>query len=176
MKNFFKILAILMMVMMMIIPTVALADAGVVATPDAGATIPEPLIEYALQIVATLFITMIGVLGTWLTMQLGKSTKLKNVNAAQKELIKVAKITVGELQQSVVNDLKAARDDGKLLPGEIKALQNSLIEKSLSKLSGPAYALLSAAAVDIEGMILGVGDAWIDKLKNGGADPTASDA
>ena len=175
MKNFFKILAILMMVMMLIIPAIALADSG-----GAGAVVvsggEDLLIEYALQIVATLFITLIGALGTWLTLQLGKSTKLKNVNAAQNELIKQAKITVGELQQSVVTDLKAARDDGKLTTDEKNTLKTRLIEKTLAKLSGPAYALLAAAAVDIDGMILGVGDAWLDKLKSGGADPTANDA
>ena len=44
----------------------------------------EQLMDYCMQITATLLITLIGVLGTYLTMQLSKSTNLKNINDAQK--------------------------------------------------------------------------------------------
>lgn len=126
----------------------------------------ELLMEYGLQVAATLLITLIGVLGTYLTLQLGKQTNLKNINDAQKELIRVAKITVEELQQTLVGSLKEANEDGKLTQQEIARLREALLGKSMEKLSAPAYALLSAAAVDIEGLILGVGESWIERIKN----------
>ena len=125
----------------------------------------ELFTNYAMQVVATLFITLIGVLGTYLTLQLGKNTNLKNINDAQKELIRAAKITVGELQQTLVADLKAANEDGKLTQQEIAQLRAKLLDKTVEKLSAPAYALLSAASVDIQSLILGVGESWIERIK-----------
>ena len=125
----------------------------------------ELLVNYGLQVATTLLITLIGVLGTYLTMQLGKNANLNNINAAQKELIRAAKITVGELQQTMVSDLKAANEDGKLTSQEIAQLRAKLLDKTVEKLSAPAYALLSAASVDVEGLILGVGESWIERIK-----------
>lgn len=125
----------------------------------------ELLLDYGMQVAATLLITLIGVLGTYLTMQLSKSTNLKNINDAQKELIRVAKITVGELQQTLVSDLKAANEDGKLTQQEIAALRAKLLDKTVEKLSAPAYSLLAGVSVDIEGLILGVGESWIERMK-----------
>ena len=125
----------------------------------------ELAMNYGIQVAATLLITLIGVLGTYLTLQLGKSAKLKNINDAQKELIRAAKITVGELQQTLVSDLKAANEDGKLTQQEIAGLREKLLDKTVEKLSAPAYAMLSAASVDIEGLILGVGESWIERIR-----------
>ena len=123
------------------------------------------LLNYGLQVAATLLITLIGVLGTYLTLQLGKNANLKNINDAQKELIRAAKITVGELQQTLVADLKAANQDGKLTQQEIAQLRQKLLDKTVEKLSTPASALLSAASVDVDALILGVGESWIEKMK-----------
>ena len=128
----------------------------------------ELLMNYGLQVAATLLITLIGVLGTYLTMQLGKNANLKNINDAQKELIRAAKITVGELQQTMVSQLKAANSDGKLTPQEIATLRAKLLDKTVEKLSAPAYGLLAAASVDVEGLILGVGESWIERIKQQG--------
>ena len=125
----------------------------------------ELLFNYGLQVAATLLITLIGVLGTYLTMQIGKNANLKNINDAQKELIRAAKITVGELQQTMVSQLKDANSDDKLTPQEIASLRAKLLDKTVEKLSAPAYALLSAASVDVEGLILGVGESWIERIK-----------
>ena len=125
----------------------------------------ELLLNYGMQVAATLLITLIGVLGTYLTLQLGKNANLKNINDAQKELIRAAKITVGELQQTTVSELKAANADSKLTQQEIAQLRAKLLDKTVEKLSTPAYALLSAASVDVEGLILGVGESWIERMK-----------
>ena len=125
----------------------------------------ELLFNYGLQVASTLLITLIGVLGTYLSLQLGQNAKLKNINDAQKELIRVAKITVDELQQTVVSDLKAAHEDGKLSAQEIAQLREKLLDKTAEKLSASAYALLAAAAVDVEALILGAGESWIERIK-----------
>ena len=125
----------------------------------------EELATYGIQIAATLLITLIGVFGTWLTMKLGKNAHLANINAAQKEVIRSAKITVGELQQTIVDDLKASRGDGKLTQQEISMLGQKLVDMTVQKLSMPTYTLLKSASVDIEAMITGIGESWINKLK-----------
>ena len=125
----------------------------------------EQLMDYGMQVAATLLITLIGVLGTYLSLQLAKNTNLKNINDAQKELIRVAKITVEELQQTFVTTWKAANDDGKLTNQEIADLRRKLLDRTVEKLSEPAYTLLQAASVDVEGLILGVGESWIERIK-----------
>ncbi len=127
------------------------------------------LLNYGAQVAATLLITLIGVFGTYLSLQLGKNANLKNINEAQKELIRVAKITVEELQQTLVSDLKAANEDGKLTQNEIAQLRDKLLGKTVEKLSEPAYTLLAGASVDIEGLILGVGESCIERMKQNAA-------
>lgn len=123
------------------------------------------IIEFATRIAATLIITLIGVLGTYLTVVLGKKQELTNINEAQREVIRLAKITVGELQQTVVDGMKEAAADGRLTDAEIKQLNKRLVDQTLEKLSLPAYELLEAAAVDIGALITGAGESWINRIK-----------
>lgn len=126
----------------------------------------EQIIEYALQIASTLLVTLIGVLGAWLSVKLAKSAGLQNIDAAQKELIRAARITVDELQQTLVTEFKAANEDGKLQPFEVAQLKEKLLQKTIEKLSSPAYTLLKSAAVDVNGLIAGVGESWIERIKS----------
>lgn len=125
----------------------------------------DVIIENAVAIVATLLMTLIGVLGTWLTAKLAKRGELTNINAAQQEAIKAAQITVGELQQTLVEGLKAGHEDGKLTKEEIEALGKMLVDNALKKMSASAIGVLNAAAVDITALIKGAGEDWIQKLK-----------
>ena len=75
-KTLAKLLAILLIVVMITIPTIALADAG--ADPTGmllGFLDPEKVAETVLNVFATAAITAIGVGGTWLTVQIGKNKK-----------------------------------------------------------------------------------------------------
>ena len=123
------------------------------------------IIEIGTQVAATLLITLIGVLGAWLTAQIGRSAKLKSINAAQQEVIAAAQITVGELQQTVVDGLKAASKDGKLTKDEVATLGAKLLKLTKQKISKPTYDLLTAAAVDVNALIKGAGESWISGLK-----------
>ena len=123
------------------------------------------IIENVAQIVATLFITLIGVLGAWLTSKLAQRQELGSINTAMQEVILLAQQTAAELQQTVVDGLKAGRVDGKLTEAEIKALGETLITKTMEKMSAPTTKLLNAATVDVSALIKGAGESWINKMK-----------
>lgn len=188
MKKYTKLLAILMIAVLLIIPTVALADTGdqnaapqgtfvdqmiepTVALADTSdqavapqGTFIDQMIEAGVQILVTLAITAIGIGGTWLTVQIGKSKKLDSINRAQWEVMQLAQQTAAQLQQTVVDGLKAASKDGKLTPGEISALTSELIEKTKEKMSAATYNLLSSAAVDINALIIGAGEEAVKRM------------
>jgi hypothetical protein len=159
MKN--KLILVLIALLMLALPVVALADTG----GTADATVTEILIENAVNIAAAFFVALIGVLGAWLTAKLGKATQLDTVNRAQQELIKLAQITVGELKQTVVDDMKAAHKDGKLTKEEIAQLGKLLYEKTTAKLSASAMNVLTAAQVDISALITGTAEQLISGTK-----------
>ncbi len=123
------------------------------------------LIEGAVQIMAMLLITLIGVLGSYLTIKLARKQELAAVNAAQQEVIELAQQTVGELQQTMVESLKEAHVDGKLSKEEIASLRKLLVDKTMEKMSVTTYNLLSAAAVDIGALIRGAGENLIASMK-----------
>ena len=125
----------------------------------------EIIMETVVQIVATLLITLIGVLGAWLTAKLAKKTELTNINAATNEVVSAAQLTVLELQQTVVDGWKAASADGKLSQEEIAELGKMLIEKTMEKMSDSAKSLLTSAGVDITAIITGAGEAMIQNMK-----------
>ena len=125
------------------------------------------IIETVVSVVANLAVTLIGVLGAWLLMQISKSQKLPTINTAVGELTNAAEQTVLELQQTVVDDLKAASADGKLTKDEIEMLGKKLIEGALSKMSASAMDVLKAANVDVNAIITGAGEALIAQMKAG---------
>mgnify|MGYP006916179209 CR=1 FL=1 len=125
----------------------------------------EIIIQNAVQIVATLLITLIGVLGAWLTAKIAKRTELHNISSATDAVITAAQLTVLELQQTVVEGWKAASTDGKLSDDEIKQLGNMLIQKTVEKMADSTKDLLNAAGVDITAIITGAGEAMIQTMK-----------
>lgn len=124
------------------------------------------LIENGVSIVATLVITLIGVFGAWLEAKLAKKTELENINAAQQEVIAMAKQTVGELQQTLVEELKAASADGKLTNAEVVSLGEKLYNKTQAKISAAAKSILQAANVDLGTLIRGAAEDWILTLRS----------
>ena len=124
----------------------------------------DVIINIAAQVVSTLLITLIGVLGAWLTAKIGKRVELTNINKAKDELIAAAQQTVMELQQTVVEGLKEKAADGKLTDEEIEGLCLSLLAKTKEKMSLPAIKVLEAAAVDVNALIRGAGEALIERM------------
>lgn len=123
------------------------------------------IIEMVLTVVSTLLVTLIGALGTWLTVKITKGKELQNINIAKDAVINAAQLTVLELQQTVVEGWKEANEDGKLTDAEVSALGKLLLQKTKEKLSMPVQELIEAAGVDIVALIQGAGEAYIASLK-----------
>lgn len=123
------------------------------------------IIENIVRIAAALLLMLIGVLGTYLTTLAAKRAETANVSEALRALTEAAKTTVGELQQTIVEPLKAAAADGKLTPDEIADLRNMLVAKTKQKMLPSAINIINAAGADIEAIILGVGENLINKAK-----------
>ena len=124
------------------------------------------ILENIVNIVATLLIMLIGVLGTWLTAQISRTQRLGNIKVAVEGVVNMAQLTAQELQQTVVEELKHANADNKLTKEEIEKLGLLLLEKTKEKLSVPTCELLNAAGVDMEAIIRGAGEAWIQQIKS----------
>ena len=120
------------------------------------------IIENLVQIAATLLITLIGVLGAWLSTKLAKREELKNISTATNEVIHAAQQTVLELQQTTVEGMKKAH---KLTKDEITELGKLLIDGAMAKMSDTSKNLLNAAGVDISAIIRGAGEALIARMK-----------
>lgn len=69
------------------------------------------------------------------------------------------------IQQTTVDDLKAAAEDGKLTTAEIEMLHTKLIAFVKPKLSDLAVKLITAAGIDIEKYILDRGEAIVAQAK-----------
>ena len=125
------------------------------------------IIETVVSIVANLAVTLIGVFGAWLLMQISKNQQLSTINTAVGELTSAAEQTVLELQQTVVDDLKADSKDGNLTQEEVNELGKKLIDGAIAKMSDSAMDVLKAANVDVNAIVTGAGEALIAKIKNG---------
>lgn len=123
------------------------------------------IMESIVKVAGSFVLMLIGVLGTWLTLKVGKREELAAINTAKDEVIQAAQLTVEELQQTLVEGLKAAHEDGKLTKDEIAMLGKKLLEETIKKMSAPAADLLAAAAVDVTALIQGAGESWIAELK-----------
>lgn len=125
----------------------------------------EAIMTNAVELIAALLMMLIGVLGTWLSVKIGKKQEFQTLAVAIGEAAGMARLTVDELQQTIVNDLKASREDGKLTKQEITMLGEKLLEETLAKMSTPAIDVIEAAGVDIKALIHGAGEAWIAQMK-----------
>ena len=121
----------------------------------------EVIIELVAKIVGTLLLTAIGVAGTWLTAKIAKRQELASIAAATDDATEAARRTVLELQQTVVEGMKAASEDGKLSEAEIEHLGALLLEKALAQMSNPAKQVLAAAGKDVCAIIQSAGEAMI---------------
>lgn len=127
----------------------------------------EIIIETSVQILMALLLTLIGVLGTWLTAKIAKREELASIAAATEEATDAARRTVLELQQTTVEAMKASCEDGKLSESEIEQLGALLLNKAMAQISEPAKNLLAAAGKDVTAIIQSAGEALILGLKKG---------
>ena len=125
----------------------------------------DVIIENVVKIVAALLMMLISVGGAYLTTLIARNEKLKGIELATQQIIDAALQTAGELQQTTVNDLKEASADGKLSKEDIATLGRDVVELTLLKLTQPTKDLINGAGGDIEAIIHGATEAWLEEIK-----------
>ena len=115
MKNTTKKALKAMLILTMLV-TLCVALAACAQTTETGTTDPIvlELVNVGLDILAKAAIAAIGLAGAWATAKIGQNNKLANIKAAISQVTQAAQTTVGELQQTTVEAMKAAAADGKL--------------------------------------------------------------
>lgn len=127
----------------------------------------DVIIEESVKVCGTLLIMLIGVLGTWLSTKIAKKVEFQNIAKAVDVLVEMAQQTVGELEQTMVKDMKEAALDHKLTDEEITQLGMMLYNITVRKMSEPMMDTLRAASVDIQAVITSAGEDWINEMRRG---------
>lgn len=125
----------------------------------------EIILENLIKILTALVLTLISVGGAYWAKHLGSNQKMQAINGAVQAVLQAAALTAAELQQTVVDSLKESAADGKLSSEEIAWLNKQLLEQTKAKLSVHVYDLINAAGADINALIIGAGEAWVQSLK-----------
>lgn len=147
--------------------SIATALSGCAAMEDETVNaIAMEAISSVLSVVAQLAVAGLSVGLTWCVTRIAKTEKFKSISEVLTQLSTTVEDTVGELQQTVVDGLKAAASDGKLTPEEVSALNAKLLELVKAKMAQPAIDLLSAAQIDINALIIGMAESAIKKMKS----------
>lgn len=129
----------------------------------------EAIIEVAVQVITAILLGTVSIAFAYVGKWMGQTKKLETVAAAMSQLEDVVQNVVGELQQTMVEHLKAASADGKLSDEDIYDLGKLLVMKATEQLSDPASSTLEAAGIDIVGMIHSIAEAYIERIKRGNA-------
>lgn len=159
-----RLLAIMMFVVLLVVPGMALADSGG-APASTQITLADAAIKLAVDIIGAAALAAISIVGTWITLQFGKSKKLQNITQATWNAVQLAQQTVPELQADIVDDLKKASKDGKLSKDEVTMITEKLLERTKQKMSAAVSNLLTAAAVDVDALIIGAGKEAVEQMK-----------
>ena len=125
----------------------------------------EVIIEVIVQVIGALLMGVIGVAFAYLTKLVGKTKELEHVASAMDELESVVTTVVGDLQQTIVENLKAASADGKLSQEDIYDLGKLLVMKVKEQPSHPASTTIQAAGIDMTEAIHSIAEAYIAKIK-----------
>lgn len=125
----------------------------------------DVLIDTAGRVLGALLLMLIDVGGAWLLTKLAKRMDTKNISAAVDEALQIAKMTVGDLQQTLVEGLKAAHEDGKLTEFEIKEIQTELMRRVKERMAPSTCNLITRAGIDLESLISGAAEDWLSAIK-----------
>ena len=125
----------------------------------------EVIIEVAVQVIGAILMGIVGVVFAYIGKWMGQTKKLETVAAAMEQLDTVVCNVVGELQQTMVEHLKASTADGKLSEEDIYDLGKLLVLKTKEQLSDPTAKTLEATGIDMETMIHSIAEAYIERIK-----------
>lgn len=161
MKKTLKMQTFLTLMLVLCITLAACSESAEANTTD---PIVLELVNIGLDILAKAAIAAIGIAGAWATTKIGQNNKLANIKAAIGQVTQAAQMTVGELQQTTVEAMKAAAADGKLTDAQIEQLKRDLLQKTSEKLTEPTVQLLEAAKADINAIIRGAAEDMINQM------------
>lgn len=165
-KQKLRILLVLLALMMMLALAACEKPMEIqTQNPDGTLTVTGVLIEQVVTTVARLLEAMVLAYGAWALEKFGKNKKLQNLNLANQELCKIVKQTVRELNQTIVAELKENSPNGKLTDVQIADLNERLLALVKAKTDEVTIALLTAAGTDLDALITGQCEAYLDKLK-----------
>ena len=133
---------------------------------QAGNEMLGVLTTEVVTIVARVLEAALAIAFTWLIGKAGETAKLKNTQAAMEILRDVVIQTVGELQQMYVNHFKEI-NFGKLDPINIQFLKKKLYELVYDKISSTTMQLIEASGSDVEALIQGYAESYLNDMKNG---------
>lgn len=131
---------------------------------DGSPTPAGVAIEQGITVLARALEATLAVAATWALAKIGKRKELQNTQLALETLFDITRQTVGELQQMFVTDWKAA-GGGKLNEEQKEKLRQDLFVLVKKKLDGPTQDLIIAAGADINALIAGAAEDWINTLK-----------
>lgn len=134
--------------------------------PDGSLTVAGVLIEQVVTTVARVLEALVLAYGAWALEKFGKNKKLQNLSLANQELCRIVKQTVRELNQTVVEKLKEKAPNGKLTDAQIDDLKEQTYALVMAKADEATITLLTAAGIDLEALINGQCQAYLDVLKS----------
>lgn len=163
MKKVLRTIMILVMALCMCLAMTACATVNADGTPTPAGV----AVEQGVTVLARAVEAVLAVAATWVLSKIGKKKELQNTNLALQILFDVTRQTVGELQQLFVTGWKEA-GGGKLTEAQIETLRQELFVLVKNKLDQPTQDLLTAAGADINALISGAAEDWINTIKQPG--------
>lgn len=167
MKKKMKTILLVLLVLIVALAFIACQKPVEIQTQNADGTLTVAgiLIEQVVTTVARLLEALVLAYSAWVLEKFGKNKKLQNLTLANQELCRIVKQTVRELNQTIVNKLKEKAPDGKLTDAQIDYLKGALLTLVKEKTDEATVAMITAAGADLDALITGQCEAYLDVLK-----------
>lgn len=168
MKKYLKPTLLVILALVMVLTLCGCAKLPDVQTQNADGSlnVVGVFAEQAVNSLAKLVQMAFFALAAFAADKLGKNLKLKNLNIAVQKVCELARQTAGELQQTIVADLKANNPGGKLTGEQIDDLGFRLLNLVKLKLDTATQELIVASGADIDALITGECENYLNTLKN----------
>ena len=156
-KNYFaKTFFVLLLALLMIFTLCACTAPTIqIQNQDGSPTLAGVVIEQVVNLVFRALTAAVMIFAAWALDKFGKNKNMQSLNIAIQLVCDMAIQTAGELQQTVVADLKAQREDGKLTPADVDDLAHRLFTLTKAKLSDGTKELVIASGADLDAIISG---------------------
>lgn len=123
--------------------------------PDGSQTLAAIVIEQVVNIVFRAIEAAVMIFAAWALKKFGNNKNMQSLSIAIQLVCDMTIQTAGELQQTIVADLKKARPGGKLTPADVDDLAYRLFNMTKAKLSDATKELVIASGADLDAIITG---------------------